>query len=306
MPGSVPGVGVVVVTYSPGHHPGRVPGHAGEGDHPTRSAWCSPTTGRPTARPERAAERPGRRAAAHRGQPRLRPGRQPRRAAARRGTGWWSPTRTCAGSRARWTRCWRRSSGGRGPACSARRSCPPDGTLYPSARAAALARPRHRARAVRLVVAVQPVDRGVPAGARGADGAAGRLAVRVLHAGAAGGVRRGRRLRPGVLHVLRGPRPVRADRPGRLAERVRADRGGHPRGRARRPSKDPRTMADAHHASAWRYLSRRYAGAALAAGPAGAAGRAGRPGRARPPGARRSPPGPSRARRRRRPTRPSH
>jgi N-acetylglucosaminyl-diphospho-decaprenol L-rhamnosyltransferase len=25
-------------------------------------------------------------------------------------------------------------------------------------------------------------------------------------------------------------------------------------------SKDPRTMADAHHASAWRYLSRRYAG----------------------------------------------
>jgi N-acetylglucosaminyl-diphospho-decaprenol L-rhamnosyltransferase len=26
-------------------------------------------------------------------------------------------------------------------------------------------------------------------------------------------------------------------------------------------SKDPRTMADAHHASAWRYLSRRYAGA---------------------------------------------
>jgi N-acetylglucosaminyl-diphospho-decaprenol L-rhamnosyltransferase len=25
-------------------------------------------------------------------------------------------------------------------------------------------------------------------------------------------------------------------------------------------SKDPRTMADAHHASAWRYLSRRYSG----------------------------------------------
>ena len=26
-------------------------------------------------------------------------------------------------------------------------------------------------------------------------------------------------------------------------------------------SRDPRAMADAHHASAWRYLSRRYAGA---------------------------------------------
>ena len=51
-------------------------------------------------------------------------------------------------------------------------------------------------------------------------------------------------------------------------------------------SRDPRAMADAHHASAWRYLSRRYAGVRWA--PVRLALRAGlaAPGRAGPPGAR--------------------
>ena len=101
---------------------------------------------------------------------------------------------------------------------------------------------------------------------------------------AAGGVRRGRRLRPGVLHVLRGSRPVRADRPGRLAERVRADRGGRPRGRRvdlEGPADDGRRAPRQRLALPVPPVRR----AALAAGPGGAAGRAGRPGRAGPPGA---------------------
>jgi GT2 family glycosyltransferase len=66
----------------------------------------------------------------------------------------------------------------------------PTGEIYPSA-----------------VVAVESVDRVVPTRARRADRARGRLAVGVLPTCAAFGLRCRQRLRPGVFHVLRGPRP---------------------------------------------------------------------------------------------------
>ena len=122
---------------------------------------------------------------------------------------------------------------------------------------AAFARPRHRACAVRLVVAGQSLDaayrrergtgRGRPAGclARACWCAVPRST--------------GRRLRPRLLHVLRGHRSGGAAGPGRLAERLRAVR----RRRAHRrdaTERDKRRMLAEHHRSAWRYLSRRYAG----------------------------------------------
>ncbi len=99
-----------------------------------------------------------------------------------------------------------------------------------------VARTRHRARPARLVLAGQPVDavlpRGgrPPGGGRRPAGCPGRcLLLR------ARGLRLGRRLRPGVLHVLRGHRPVPPAGRGRLAERVRPVRRRHAHRRARHP-----------------------------------------------------------------------
>ena len=171
-------VGVVVVTYSPGADARRLPGHPGEGDDAAgrggarrqrlhrrragaggaaagRASWSGPAATSATAAPPTSASR---------GRP---------------ATGWWSPTRTCAGSRARWTPCWTRSSGGRGPACSGPAILSVGRHPLPVRAGAAVARPRHRARAARLVVAVEPVDGGVPAGA-------GRPARRARPAGCPG------------------------------------------------------------------------------------------------------------------------
>jgi GT2 family glycosyltransferase len=82
----------------------------------------------------------------------------------------------------------------------------PDGRLYPSARAfPSLGR-------VRLVVAGEPVDPFLPRRDRVPGGGHDRLAVRIVHAAAPRGVRRGRRLRSVVLHVLRGHGPVPSTR----------------------------------------------------------------------------------------------
>ena len=115
------------------------------------------------------------------------------------------------GRRARSTSCWPRPSAGRARARSARLIRTPDGELYPSARELPVAGPRHRACAARLVCG--RATRGPRAYRRGAQAprrATGRLAVRLLPAGAPRGVRLGRRVRPELLHVLRGHRPGRA------------------------------------------------------------------------------------------------
>jgi len=72
---------------------------------------------------------------------------------------------------------------------------------------------RDRARGVRLVVAHQSVDRGLPGRAAGSGRARRRLAVGVVPAAAPPGVRPGRWLRPVLLHVLRGSRSRRPARP---------------------------------------------------------------------------------------------
>ena len=105
-----------------------------------------------------------------------------------------------------------------------------------------VARPRHRPRAARLVVAGEPVDRGptareVGTPVEGTD----RLAVRLVHAAAARGVRAGRRLRPVVLHVLRGHGPVPPARPRPAGDNVYVPSsvvthlGGHATSRAAGP-----------------------------------------------------------------------
>ena len=102
----------------------------------------------------------------------------------------------------------------------------PDGVVYPSARQPAVDLRRRRARGVRLVVADQPVDPPVPAGRAGAGRAGGRLAVRFVPAGPPPGLRAGRRVRSGVLHVLRGRRPRRPAGPGGLVEHLLPDGAG--------------------------------------------------------------------------------
>jgi hypothetical protein len=126
-----------------------------------------------------------------------------------------------------------------------------------------VARARHRPRAVRLVVAGQPVDALVPRRGRHARRGHDRLAVRLLHAPAPRGVRGGRRLRPDLLHVLRGHGPVPPAGRGRLEQRLRAVVGHHP---PRRPRHLARGRADAARAppALFRYLSRQYAGPAYA------------------------------------------
>ena len=75
----------------------------------------------------------------------------------------------------------------------------------------------------------------------------------------AGGVRRGRRLRPGYFMYFEDlDLCERIGRAGWQNVYVPTAVVCHEGGAS--TSKDPRTMADAHHASAWRYLSRRYAG----------------------------------------------
>ena len=94
----------------------------------------------------------------------------------------------------------------------ARRSCTPDGRALPLGARPAAAVDRRRARAARLGVAGQPVDGALPPRAGGAPGAAGGLAVGFLPARRPRGLLVRRRLRPRLLHVLRGRRPRRAAR----------------------------------------------------------------------------------------------
>ncbi len=111
----------------------------------------------------------------------------------------------------------------------------PEGELYPSARdLPSLATGAGHA-AVRVGLAGQPVDGALPPRAGSAPGAAGRLAVGVVLPRRPGGLPRRRRVRPRVLHVLRGRRPRRATGPGRLPARLRAVGGRGARGRARHP-----------------------------------------------------------------------
>ena len=86
-----------------------------------------------------------------------------------------------------------------------------------------------------------------------------RVAVRRLRARPPVRVRPARRLRRGVLHVLRGRRP-RAWRIGGSAwtQRVRASADGDPRRAARRRSGSSERMRRAHHESAYRFLAQKY------------------------------------------------
>ena len=150
---------------------------------------------------------------------RLRPGRQPRR-----------PVRARLGRRA----------AGRGRPLAPRRHARPGdpdagGRAVPLRARPAPAVHRDRSRRARLGVAGQPLDGALPARARGAAGAPGRLAVGLLPAGRRDRVPVGRGLRPRLLHVLRGRRPRRAAGPPRLAARLRAVGRRRPRGRARHP-----------------------------------------------------------------------
>ena len=97
---------------------------------------------------------------------------------------------------------------------------------------AAVAAHRHRARRACVRVAGEPVVRGLSARPRGRPRAGSRVAVRIVPAGASIGLRGRRWVRPGVLHVLRGRRPVRPPREARLVMHVGSHgigdaRGGH-------------------------------------------------------------------------------
>ncbi len=127
----------------------------------------------------------------------------------------------------------------------------------PLGAAAALARAGRGPRGVRRDVAGQPVDALLPSGGfgRGADGG---LALRLVRAAAPRGLGLGRRLRPAVLHVLRGRRPRRPARAGGLAQRLRAGRevvhtGGHA---TTRDAPTSTRMLREHHRSAYRFLVR--------------------------------------------------
>jgi len=123
---------------------------------------------------------------------------------------------------------------------------------------AAFARTRHRPRAVRVVVALEPVT----ASYRRERGDLGEGPNRLL-SGSCLLVRRARStpspasIRPTSCTSRR--RPRRAAGQGRLAERVRADRGRRPY-RWTRDGRDPARMAVEHHRSAWIYLASRYPG----------------------------------------------
>src|SRR3954468_19789463 len=179
---------------------------------------------------------PERPAAAHRGQRRLRRGGQRRARRARRrlrpGGQPGRPVRGGGGRRA----------ARRGPALApcgdGRPGHPhPRGRAVPLRPGSAPALDRRGARRVRLGVAVEPVDGAVPAGARVPPGAAGGGAVGLLLPRRRRRVLVRRRLRPRVLHVLRGRRPRGATRAARVPAGVRALGGRRARGRPLHPSR---------------------------------------------------------------------
>jgi N-acetylglucosaminyl-diphospho-decaprenol L-rhamnosyltransferase len=83
----------------------------------------------------------------------------------------------------------------------------PDGSVYPSARRVPDLIGGIGHAVAGLVWKSNPWTRPVPAGGRGSHRAIGGLALRIVSAGAAQGVRRHRRVRPAVLHVHGGRRP---------------------------------------------------------------------------------------------------
>jgi N-acetylglucosaminyl-diphospho-decaprenol L-rhamnosyltransferase len=128
----------------------------------------------------------------------------------------------------------------------------PEGAIYPSARAIPVARARHRSRAVRLVVAVQPVGRNVPSRAgRTAGRPAGWLSGLLVRCAAFNeidgfdpsyfmyfeDVDLGERLgRPGWQNVY-------------VPSAAVTNTGGHA------TSRDASRMVAEHHRGAWTYLS---------------------------------------------------
>ncbi len=91
----------------------------------------------------------------------------------------------------------------------------------------------------------QPVDARLSCGRVEARRALRRLAERVVRAAAPERLRRRRRLRRGLFHVLRRRRPRFPARPGRLVEPLRAERPG---GAHRRPLDRDRVHPDAQGA----------------------------------------------------------
>ena len=165
----------------------------------------------------------------------------------------------------------------------------PEGVVYPSARHLPSIGPGRRARPVRLVVADESVDPAVPAGRGGTGRADRRLAVRVLPAVAALGVRRRSTGSTRATSCTSRTSTSVIGWPGPAGRASTA----RPRGRrttaATPPNGRPRRWPQAHHRSAYRYLSGRYSGAV--AGAAALVLRAGLGGRAFLPGGRpRSPP----------------
>ena len=136
----------------------------------------------------------------------------------------------------------------------------------------ALAAHRDRPRAVRQRLARQPVDPRLPRRAcRPRRRPRRRLALRLVRAGPAQRVRRARRVRRRLLHVLRGRRPRLPPRQGRLPQRLRARAPWSPTPARTRRSVESERMVRAHHESARRFLQRKYPGPAALAG----SGRAG-------------------------------
>ena len=289
------------MTYSPGEHARRVPGLAARRRPAGPSQVVLADNGSTDGAPERAAaDRPNVGCCATGGNLGYGAGRQRRRRRRRRRTGSWSPTPTCAGSRARSTRCSRRPSrwpraGALGPAdpSPGRHALPVGARSCPRSAAASGTRCVGWWWPSNPWTAAYRRERGAPV-----ERPAGWLSGSVPAAA------RGPRSRPSAASTRRTSCTSRtstwatgsAGPAGRTS--TSRPRSSHHKGAAS-TSSDPRSMAAAHHGSAYatcpggtrdrRWLPVRLVlRAGLAAGPRSPAGSAAVAAAARPTPAHRA------------------